>query len=104
MKKLEAEKCLGSKLRVPSAYCGQIAQGPIQHLRNGSSDDSIAEWLEEIVWQKEARHHIGEPEFVPPPRSMSWSASELLPEPELPRKARAVPSSRLTTADAWTMT
>src|SRR5438552_5109574 len=40
-------------------------------LRNGSSDEHIAEWLQEVVWQKEARHHIGEPEFVPPPRSMS---------------------------------
>src|SRR5213083_2261086 len=40
-------------------------------LRNGSSDEQIADWLQEVVWQKEARHHIGEPEFVPPPRSMS---------------------------------
>ena len=40
-------------------------------LRNGSSDDDIIEWLRGVVWQKEARHHIGEPEFVPPPRSMS---------------------------------
>ena len=40
-------------------------------LRNGASDEAIAERLEGVVWQKEARHHIGEPEFVPPPRSMS---------------------------------
>lgn len=40
-------------------------------LRNGASDEAITEWLREIAWQKEARHHIGEPEFVPPPRSMS---------------------------------
>ena len=40
-------------------------------LREGSDDESIAEWLRAVVWQKEARHHIGEPEFVPPPRSMS---------------------------------
>jgi len=40
-------------------------------LRNGASDDAIAEWLRGVVWQKEARHHIGEPEFVAPPRSMS---------------------------------
>ncbi|MCX6928430.1 MAG: GTP 3',8-cyclase MoaA [Verrucomicrobia bacterium] len=40
-------------------------------LRGGSSDQEIAEWLKSVVWQKEARHHIGEPEFVPPPRSMS---------------------------------
>lgn len=40
-------------------------------LRNGASDDEIVNWLRGVVWQKEARHHIGEPEFVPPPRSMS---------------------------------
>jgi cyclic pyranopterin phosphate synthase len=41
------------------------------HLRNGTPDGEIGEWLKSVVWQKEARHHIGEPEFVPPPRSMS---------------------------------
>jgi GTP 3',8-cyclase len=40
-------------------------------LRDGSSDEEIGEWLRGVVWQKEARHHIGEPEFVAPPRSMS---------------------------------
>jgi cyclic pyranopterin phosphate synthase len=40
-------------------------------LRAGLSDEAIAEWLEEVVWQKEARHHIGEPDFVPASRSMS---------------------------------
>jgi len=40
-------------------------------LRNGASDEEIAEWLRGVVWQKEARHHIGQPDFVPPNRSMS---------------------------------
>jgi cyclic pyranopterin phosphate synthase len=40
-------------------------------LRNGASDAALGERLRQVVWQKEARHHIGEPEFVPPPRSMS---------------------------------
>ena len=40
-------------------------------LRQGATDEEIAEWLKRVVWQKEARHHIGEPEFVPPPRTMS---------------------------------
>jgi cyclic pyranopterin phosphate synthase len=40
-------------------------------LRGGGADEAIAGWLEEVVLQKEARHHIGEPDFVPPPRSMS---------------------------------
>lgn len=40
-------------------------------LRNGASDQDISEELKQIVWQKEARHHIGEPEFVQPERTMS---------------------------------
>lgn len=40
-------------------------------LRNGATDADLANWLHGVVLQKEARHHIGEPEFVPPPRSMS---------------------------------
>src|SRR5204862_3227124 len=40
-------------------------------LRNGNSDDEIAEWLKEVVRHKEARHHIGEPDFIAPSRSMS---------------------------------
>jgi GTP 3',8-cyclase len=40
-------------------------------LRNGASDAQIERWLQEVVYQKEARHHIGEPDFVPASRSMS---------------------------------
>jgi cyclic pyranopterin phosphate synthase len=40
-------------------------------LRRGDTDEAIAEYLQAVVWQKEERHHIGEPEFVAPERSMS---------------------------------
>jgi GTP 3',8-cyclase len=40
-------------------------------LRGGASDDQLVDRLRQIVWQKEARHHIGEPEFVQPARTMS---------------------------------
>jgi cyclic pyranopterin phosphate synthase len=40
-------------------------------LRDGTADDAIRERLRQVVWQKEARHHIGEPEFVQPARTMS---------------------------------
>ncbi len=40
-------------------------------LRNGADDDAVCQWLHRVAWQKEERHHIGEPEFVAPPRSMS---------------------------------
>ena len=41
------------------------------HLRCGAGDEALGQWLKEVVWQKEERHHIGEPDFVPPTRSMS---------------------------------
>jgi cyclic pyranopterin phosphate synthase len=40
-------------------------------LRNGASDSDLANQLREIVVQKEARHHIGEENFVQPERTMS---------------------------------
>ena len=40
-------------------------------LRNGSTDAELKEYLREVALQKEDRHHIGEPEFVSPSRSMS---------------------------------
>jgi cyclic pyranopterin phosphate synthase len=40
-------------------------------LRGGVSDADLVERLREIVWQKEPRHYIGQPEFVPPQRTMS---------------------------------
>jgi cyclic pyranopterin phosphate synthase len=40
-------------------------------LRNGGGDDEIVDYLREVVWQKEPRHRIGEPDFVPASRSMS---------------------------------
>lgn len=42
-----------------------------QSLRTGVTDAEMAARLRAIVWQKEERHHIGEPEFVQPPRTMS---------------------------------
>jgi cyclic pyranopterin phosphate synthase len=40
-------------------------------LRSGASDEAIADFLRAVVWQKEARHHIGEADFVQPERTMS---------------------------------
>jgi len=40
-------------------------------LRDGAGDLQIARWLQQIVLGKEARHHIGESDFVAPSRSMS---------------------------------
>lgn len=40
-------------------------------LRANATDHELKELLQVIVRAKEDRHHIGEPEFVPPSRSMS---------------------------------
>ena len=40
----------------------------------GSPDAAVGQWLQDVVWQKEARHHIGEADFVPASRSMKVSA------------------------------
>ena len=40
-------------------------------LRSGADDTEIVDFLRRVVWQKEARHHIGERDFVQPQRTMS---------------------------------
>lgn len=40
-------------------------------MRAGISDADLSDYLTSVVWQKEDRHHIGEPQFVSPERSMS---------------------------------
>jgi cyclic pyranopterin phosphate synthase len=39
-------------------------------MKRGGSDDDIAAYIRGVVAQKEARHHIGEPGFLKPSRSM----------------------------------
>jgi cyclic pyranopterin phosphate synthase len=40
-------------------------------LRAGAPDEAIRDFLRQVVWQKEARHHIGEAGFIQPARPMS---------------------------------
>ena len=39
-------------------------------IRQGGCDDDLAAFIHEVVQHKEARHHIGEPDFVPASRTM----------------------------------
>lgn len=39
-------------------------------MRAGASDEQLVSFLHEVVNHKEARHHIGEPDFVPASRTM----------------------------------
>ncbi|MFZ0044152.1 MAG: GTP 3',8-cyclase MoaA [Solirubrobacteraceae bacterium] len=40
-------------------------------LREGASDEELAEIIRGAVWRKELKHHVGEPGFIQPARSMS---------------------------------
>ena len=40
-------------------------------LRAGASDDELAQIIRDAVWRKELKHHVGEPGFIQPARSMS---------------------------------
>jgi cyclic pyranopterin phosphate synthase len=39
-------------------------------IRRGADDPALAEYIRGVVMKKEARHHIGEPDFVPASRTM----------------------------------
>ena len=40
-------------------------------VRENADDAAVGKFLQDAVWKKEARHHIGEPGFVQPERTMS---------------------------------
>jgi cyclic pyranopterin phosphate synthase len=40
-------------------------------LRSGASDDELREIIRSAVWRKELKHHVNEPGFVQPARTMS---------------------------------
>jgi cyclic pyranopterin phosphate synthase len=43
-------------------------RGPV---RDGATDDELERIVRDAVWLKELKHHVGEPGFVQPPRTMS---------------------------------
>jgi cyclic pyranopterin phosphate synthase len=40
-------------------------------LRSGADDDELERIIRDAVWRKELKHHINDPGFVQPPRTMS---------------------------------
>jgi len=40
-------------------------------LRGGATDDELAAVVREAVWAKELKHHVNDPGFVQPVRTMS---------------------------------
>jgi cyclic pyranopterin phosphate synthase len=39
-------------------------------MRGGASDDELRDFITTVVNEKEERHHIGEPDFMPASRTM----------------------------------
>ena len=40
-------------------------------MRAGATDDELDAIVRDAVWRKELKHHVNEPGFRPPPRTMS---------------------------------
>ena len=40
-------------------------------LRDGADDDELERIIRDAVWRKELKHHVSEPGFRQPPRTMS---------------------------------
>src|SRR4051794_39306832 len=45
-------------------------------LRDGASDSELEQIVRDAVWRKELKHHVGEPGFRQPPRTMSAIGGE----------------------------
>jgi GTP 3',8-cyclase len=40
-------------------------------LRSGATDEELEAIVRDAVWAKELKHHVNDPGFVQPPRTMS---------------------------------
>ena len=40
-------------------------------MRDGADDGELEQIIRDAVWLKELKHHVGEPGFIQPARSMS---------------------------------
>ncbi len=56
--------------KVRTCLFSQSDHDLIGRMRRGASDGELRDWLRGVVYRKEARHHIGEPGFLKPSRSM----------------------------------
>ena len=61
---------LTSDGKVRTCLFSQTDHDLVALMRRGASDEDLAVWIRAVVMRKEARHHIGEPGFLKPPRSM----------------------------------
>jgi cyclic pyranopterin phosphate synthase len=61
---------LTSDGKIRTCLFSQVEHDLYGHMRAGESDDELRSYIHRIVQGKEARHHIGEPGFLKPSRSM----------------------------------
>jgi cyclic pyranopterin phosphate synthase len=61
---------LTSDGKIRTCLFSQLEHDLYGHMRAGESDEELRSYIHQIVQGKEARHHIGEPGFLKPSRSM----------------------------------
>jgi cyclic pyranopterin phosphate synthase len=61
---------LTSDGKIRTCLFSQVEHDLYGHMRAGESDVELRSYIARTVQGKEARHHIGEPEFLKPSRSM----------------------------------
>ncbi len=61
---------LTSDGKIRTCLFSQVEHDLYGHMRAGESDAELATYVHSVVQRKEARHHIGEPGFLKPSRSM----------------------------------
>jgi len=61
---------LTSDGKIRTCLFSQVEHDLYGRLRTGASDEVLRNYIHSVVQQKEARHHIGEPGFLKPSRSM----------------------------------
>lgn len=61
---------LTSDGKIRTCLFSQVEHDVYGRMRGGAGDDELRAYIVHTVDQKEARHHIGEPEFLKPSRSM----------------------------------
>lgn len=61
---------LTSDGKIRTCLFSQMEHDLYGRMRGGASDSELREYIVRTIHQKEARHHIGEPEFLKPSRSM----------------------------------
>jgi cyclic pyranopterin phosphate synthase len=61
---------LTSDGKIRTCLFSQVEHDLYGRMRAGASDLELREYIHRTAQQKEARHHIGEPGFLKPSRSM----------------------------------